>query len=156
MLEFTEHTVEEYKALVHFCSEHRLQPEKTLADFVGSKEDYLKTEEEEGELHDLPGYIGSAIELSIDRFLMGRKEEEERRRLEENLSEFIANFKCPSCNSSIERFEIYLNQLVCKNCHASYEIPCPKCKTGLRVNETGAYVTEYRCPSCKFTMKTAQ
>lgn len=152
MLEFAKQTVEQSKVFILCCSKHKLQPDKTLADIVGSKEDYLKTADETGEVQDLPEYIGSCI----DSFLMDQAKEEEKQRLERNLSEFIANFKCSNCGANIKRFEINFNELLCKNCQASYSIPCPRCKTGLRVNATGAYVTEYSCPSCKFTLKTAQ
>jgi hypothetical protein len=147
MFDFTQYTVEQYKPFILYCNDHKLQPDKTLADLIGSKEDYLKTaEEEEGEVQDLSEYIGSMI----DSFLM---EEEERERLERTLTEFIANFKCSNCGAHIEEFEMRFNKLRCKNCVSFYEIPCPKCKTGLRVNQTGACVTEYRCPSCEFVFK---
>ena len=56
MGEFAEHTVKQYEHLKLFCRERNLEPDETLAGFIGSKEDYLRTAEEEGEVQDLPEY----------------------------------------------------------------------------------------------------
>jgi hypothetical protein len=152
ILEFAEQTVDQCKPLKLFCSKHNLPPDKTLADLVGSKEDYLKTAEEEGGVQDLSEYINS----SIDSFLMDQAKEEEKQRLKRSFIDFIANFRCSNCGANIKEFEINFNELVCKKCQARCKIPCPKCKTALRVNATGGYVTEYRCPSCEFTLKAAE
>jgi sugar-specific transcriptional regulator TrmB len=66
MLEFAQHTVEQCKAFILYCSRHKLKSDMTLAELIGSKEDYLKTEDEEGDLQDLSEYIGSRIRLISD------------------------------------------------------------------------------------------
>jgi DNA-directed RNA polymerase subunit RPC12/RpoP len=149
MLEFAEHTVRQYTALILFCSQRKLPPEQTLTDLMGSKEDYLKTAEEEGGVQNLDVYIGSCIESG----LMCRKVEEETQRLQRKLDNYIANFKCSKCGANIGRFGVANNQLLCKNCESSYNVPCPKCGNRLLFNITGHILTGYHCPACKLSLR---
>jgi uncharacterized protein YbaR (Trm112 family) len=150
MVEFAEHTVKQYEALKLFCRERKLEPEKTLVDLIGSKEDYVNTAEEEGEVQDLPEYIGS----TIDSFLMSRKEEEEKQLLVRKFFESISKTECQNCNSNrIIKFIIVEDELVCTNCNTHYDMLCPRCKTKLSVNAVDVNTTEYRCPSCKLAFQ---
>jgi hypothetical protein len=156
--EFTLQTLYDSQVLKAFklrCKAKHLPLSEAIAKAAGSFDEFVAQQEGiMGELN-LAGYIEERLENNLP-FVMGREEEEEQLRVKRNLNDFMARLKCSNCGSSIEKFLINFNQLVCKNCQASYEIPCPRCKAGLRVNETGDYVKEHRCPSCKLKIKTTE
>jgi hypothetical protein len=100
-----------------------------------------------------PNYDNVYIGSSIESRLMRRKVEEETQRLQRKLDNYIANFKCSKCGADIKGFGVAYNKLLCKNCAAFYDVPCPKCGNKLLFNITGYCVTEYHCPLCKLSAR---
>jgi predicted esterase YcpF (UPF0227 family)/DNA-directed RNA polymerase subunit RPC12/RpoP len=150
MGQFAEHTVKQYEALRRFCRKRNLKPDKTLTGFMGSKEDYLRTEEEEGEVQELPEYMGSTIE----GFLMGQEEEEAAQRLVRKFYESFSKAKCQDCGSYlIEKSIILEGVLVCTSCHARYYLICPRCKRRISAKAVASGTTDYRCPSCNLKFR---
>jgi DNA-directed RNA polymerase subunit RPC12/RpoP len=150
MGQFAEHIVKQYEALKLFCSERNLQPDETLASLMGSKEDYLRTEEETGEVQELPEYMGSTIE----GFLMSQDEEEEAQRLVTKFYESFSKAKCQDCGSYlIEKSIIAEGKLVCRNCGARYYLICPRCKSRISAKAVASGTTDYLCPSCKLKFR---
>ena len=63
MFEFARNMVRQYKPFIVHYQEHALQPDQTLVDIVGSKEEYETNTNEKGDHLDLPNYIGSIIDV---------------------------------------------------------------------------------------------